>query len=89
VVQDTSLLTWIELQPELGERQQMVLKAIEQRGPATDVELSHYLGRRDPNFVRPRRKELYDKGMIRAVGKRECLITGRTAHVWAVVQRGT
>jgi len=88
MVRDTSLLSYLSLAPELGERQLLVYRALQRVGPATDMEVAVYLGVRDPNMVRPRRKELYDRHLVRAVGKRECKITGRMAYIWSAVQYG-
>lgn len=87
MVQDTSLLSWVELQPSLGDRQSEIFHALQQLGNATDVELAEYLGHADPNYVRPRRKELFDLGVVRAVEKRPCKVTGRTVYAWKVLKQ--
>lgn len=85
-VQDTSLLSWVELQPSLGEREALVYHALQQIEPATDREIAAYLHFKDPNMVRPRRKGLFDKGMINAVEKRACKITGKTVIAWETIK---
>lgn len=87
MIQDTSSLSWVELQPSLGERQALVYHALLQIGSATDMEVMVYLGKSDPNYVRPRRKELYDLGVVRAVEKRKCNVTGRTVYAWEVIKQ--
>lgn len=87
MIQDTSLLSWVELQPSLGERQAEVYHALQQLGNATDVEIAHHLGHLDPNYVRPRRKELLDLGVVRAAEKRPCKITGRTVYAWEIIKQ--
>ena len=86
-VEQTSMLSWVELQPALGKRQDEVYFALQTLGIATDWEITKALGRNDPNYVRPRRKELYDLGLIRAVGKRPCTITKRTVLVWEIIKQ--
>ncbi len=84
-MRQTSLLSYHDLQEsgEVSSRQKMVLDALIRLGhPATDREISDFLFRTDPNFVRPRRNELYKKGMIRCVGKRACLVSNKTAMIW-------
>lgn len=84
MVRDTSLLAYMDLKPELGERQELVFKAIKNRSGLTDREIANELGFSDPNKVRPRRKELYDLGLIKTIGKRECKITKRLAYIWGI-----
>lgn len=55
---------------------------------ATDSEIARALGHSDPNYVRPRRFELVEKGLVVASRKRRCLVTGRTCIAWSV-GRGT
>ena len=89
VIQDTTLLSFMQLNDigAIGERQLLIYDMLSQLGQATDWEITKALGKNDPNFVRPRRKELYDKGLIRAVAKRECSITHKHVLVWEVVKR--
>lgn len=65
-------------------RQQMVSNAIEAIEPATDQEITAYLGYTDPNKTRPRRVELVKAGEVMWVGTRPCKVTGRSAKVWAL-----
>ena len=87
-VLDTSLLSYIDLLPEIGERQYIIYCAFRDYGmPATDMEITVYLGKKDPNYVRPRRKELYDFGLVQMDCKRICTVTGKKVCSWRVVER--
>jgi hypothetical protein len=83
-MRDTSLQAYQQLQPRLGELQQIVLVFINAYPDSTDRELAEKIGRPDPNFVRPRRFELVDLGYVECSGKRVCKISGKIAHTWRV-----
>lgn len=68
----------------LGERQAMVLTFISNFPKCTDQEIAKGLGFKDPNAVRPRRKELLDQGYIIECGTKICNITGRRSTIWKV-----
>jgi len=84
IIQDTSLLSYIELvnTGELGLRQNLVYNAIKKHPDLTDSELTKVLGFNDPNKVRPRRKELCSAGLIFCSGKKKCSITKRLCMTW-------
>ena len=84
MIRDTSLLAFNEITATglLGEREAIVYRAICQNPNKTDQELMQLLGQSDPNYVRPRRKELLDLELIEDAGTRECSVTGMTAHIW-------
>ena len=86
-VQDTSIKTYHEIIAEglLGDRQVEVYELLLKNVPLTDVEITQKLGKRDPNYVRPRRKELVDMGLVEDAGKRKCSITHREAYQWRIV----
>lgn len=63
MIQDTSLLSWIELQPSLGKRQAEVYHALQALGNASDKELARHLNW-SINRVTPRRGELLRKDLI-------------------------
>ena len=42
----------------------------------------------DRNFVAPRVTELVDKGLVEAIGKRQCLYTGKKVAVYAIRNGG-
>jgi hypothetical protein len=80
-VRDTSLLAWLNLQPELGAKQALVYAALKVGGPMTNMELSVALGW-SINRVTPRVLELRHEGLVVLESERPCKITGRTAYAW-------
>lgn len=87
-VRDTSIRTYYEIKEEglIGKRQLEVLELFaEVKDSLTDMELAARLNYDDPNNVRPRRKELYDLGIVESDGKRVCRITDRLVHQWRMV----
>jgi hypothetical protein len=86
MVRDTSLDAYSDIKPELGARQKEVLDAIRTLGCPTDREVAKFLGHADPNYVRPRRKELLDAGYITECEKRQCSVTGKTVWSWRIVK---
>jgi len=83
-VKDTSIKAYQEIIEDgvLGNGQIEVYKTLIEEPDLTDCEISNLLGYKDPNKIRPRRKELLDLGLIQSSGKRECSITGKTAYQW-------
>lgn len=87
MVQQTSLLAYDDIKKDIGLRQRLVLKGFREIGcDASDREVASHLGFRDPNMVRPRRKELFDLGLLYAFSKRSCKITGKTVITWKVLK---
>lgn len=86
MVRQTSLLAFRDLcdRGVVSERQREVYSALVKLGCATDWELTKFLCRDDPNYVRPRRNELLNMGLITGRRKRQCIVTGRTAIEWEV-----
>ncbi len=86
MVRETSKETYKQIIEEgiLAQSQEAVYRALDLLGEATDREISDYMGKEDPNKIRPRRKELVDMGLVYEKGKKECAITGRLALVWAI-----
>jgi len=85
MVRDTSLLAYMDLKHTLGERQRIVFETIKGSPMGiTDIEIANELGFSDPNKVRPRRKELFDNGLIKAVGKRQDKFTNKMAYIWGL-----
>ncbi len=89
IVMQTSLLSYLEMIPLLGERQRIVYGALKElcknRRDATDSEIALHLGRGDPNYVRPRRNELaYKLGLIMLSSRRKCNVTGRLCMAWRI-----
>jgi len=91
-MRETSLEAYIEMKEEKkGTRREIIYETIKRLNSQgiypTDRELQEiYLHWKEPNMVRPRRKELEDMGMIAPAGKRKCLVSGRSAYTWVVVK---
>lgn len=87
MVRDTSVKTYYELVDEgfVSDRCQLVYNFLRLNPNLTDTELANGLDFDDPNAVRPRRKDLFDAGLVVSNGKRECAFTGRTCYQWVVV----
>jgi len=83
-MRDTSLDSYQEIKPTLGHAQGVVFETIKALGCPTDLEIMKFLHFSDPNKVRPRRKELLDKGFITECEKRACSISKRTVWSWRV-----
>lgn len=86
IVEKTSFESYLELRDSglLSERQQTILDAIRELGSASDSMITKYLGKVDPNYVRPRRKELLDLGLIVPAFEGVCQVTGRHVYFWEV-----
>jgi len=86
-VRDTSIKTYYEIIDEglLGERQVEVYELLYKKSDLTDREITAELHQTDPNYARPRRKELLDMGLIESSGKRKCSITHREVYQWRIV----
>jgi len=83
-VQDTSLEAYRLLTKEtLGERQRLVLKALEILGKASDKELAFALGW-PINTITPRRGELEEMGLVDYAGEQFDSKTQRHEIVWSV-----
>lgn len=83
-VRETSVISLQELRDELGARQRFVLDLIESFPDCTDRELAMKAGFTDPNSIRPRRSELFHKGLVAESGKRRCRVTGKLSTTWRV-----
>ena len=83
-MRETSIISYKELfnEGKIGKRQFQVIKAIERLKYATDNEISEFLNYEDPNYIRPRRKELYDLGIVIEHDKSVCKVSGKTAIRW-------
>lgn len=87
MVRETSMICYLEL-VELGkinERCQMVYQYILKNPSLTDTEIAVGMGFVDPNKVRPRRKDLYDMGLVVECELRPCSLSGKKCHTWEVV----
>ena len=93
-MQETSLQNFSNpnFQRKLGCRQLEIYRAIDElckiQGDCTDYEVTKYLNKQDPNYVRPRRYELVNKyKMVGYKRKRTCNVTGKVALAWGVLKR--
>jgi len=90
MIQETSTQSYYEEKRKgLSERHNEILKALEKNPQGlTDYELAVFLGKRDPNYVRPRRFELssveYGLKVEPCPEKRTCRITGKKAIAWRI-----
>lgn len=77
-------LEWLRDENLIGKRQHEVLGAVLEMPNSTDRELANYLDADDPNYVRPRRRELEKLGIIKESGERPCFITNRNSKTWCL-----
>jgi len=78
---DTSVEAAISMVTAAESIRNMVYEALAVRG-MTDLELSAHLGLSE-NTVRPRRVELYHKGLVESIGKKKTP-SNRMANIWGV-----
>jgi hypothetical protein len=78
---DTSQAAASAIEPKVGRLQAMVLEFIRECGGATDEEIQVGLALKQ-NTARPRRCELYLKGLVKDSGQRRSTSSGRLAAVW-------
>lgn len=78
---DTSVEAAISMVTAAENIRSMVYEALVVRG-MTDLELAAHLGLSE-NTVRPRRVELYHKGLVESVGKKKTP-SNRMANIWGV-----
>ena len=81
-VQDTTLESYILLKNcgKLGRMERIVYDAIKRWPGQTDTELTVLLDYSDPNNVRPRRRKLVQKGLVKYGNSRICRITKRRCN---------
>lgn len=83
MIQDTSLIAYFTERDKLYTRTKQVLALLKTtRTGLTDNEIMFNLGYQIPNMIRPRRNELYKKGLVVCCGTRKCNITNRLAKIW-------
>jgi len=84
----TRRMSYEEILGSLGPRYQAILEALRERPRSTARELALYLwGRKaipmpERNFVHPRLTELMKAGIVAAVDKKRCPITGKMVAVY-------
>lgn len=84
-VADTSRESYKELveTDKLSERHQEYIDVLSSLSePSTDQEVTRAANHIDPNYFRPRRKELFDLGMVMRGQKRRCKITNKKVYTW-------
>lgn len=83
MIQYTSLLAFMTEKKAFMTREQQVLTILKSRAEGlSDSEIMFNLGYKIPNMVRPRRHELYKKGLVKCIGTRKCSITNKLVKVW-------
>lgn len=89
MVRDTSIKTYYQIKEEglIGDRQIEVYELLMKMPNLTDREITIHLHQQDPNYARPRRKELLDMGLIESSGKRKCSITHRIVYQWRILEK--
>lgn len=88
ISKQVSLNAFLKLdEDKLSGMRKMVLDEFK-KGPGTDSEVMQRLGYSDPNKVRPRRKELYNMGLLRVNCKRVCGVTGLVVIEWIYINYG-
>ena len=84
----TRRMSYEEILGSLGPRYQAILEALRERPRSTARELALYLWERkaipmpERNFVHPRLTELMKAGIVAAVDKKRCPITGKMVAVY-------
>jgi hypothetical protein len=75
---------WLREEGILGDRQLEVFDIIVKQPFLTDREITRALEKEDPNYVRPRRRELEQLNIIKESGKKICTITRRKVCIWEI-----
>jgi len=81
-MQQTSIIAYLQLQPELSTRQEQIYKTLQKIGVATNKDLSNNTGL-PINSITPRILELRKKGLVKAEYYTQQ--NGRTAIAWGIV----
>lgn len=84
MIQKTSLDSYLEIQPELGEMQRLVFNIIKLYPFSSNHDLSHIM-EKPINSITPRVKELRDKGLVLHGGYKDDEITGKRVMTWITV----
>ena len=88
---ETRRMSYEEILAGLGKRHQMILEALRERPRSTARELALYLWEKgvipapERNFTHPRLTELMQAGIVAAVDKKRCPITGKMVAVYEIV----
>jgi DNA-binding MarR family transcriptional regulator len=87
MIAETSKQAYEFIQPELGERQYQVLKAIRQIQPCTNTMIARYL-RVTINSITPRTFELRNMKLVTYSHSDKCPVTNRQANFWKTTKFG-
>lgn len=84
MIDQVSLINYFDpdLSKKLNKREQQVYTALKQLGQATSWDILNYLKSTNPNLVRPRLTDLYNKGLI--IKSHQIRKEGVTQWVWMV-----
>ena len=83
MIQETSLESFMQILPELGDRQQQVLDCIRNHISVSNREISSILGL-PINSVTPRVKELRDLGFVVCCDIKKDEVTNRNVMCWRI-----
>ena len=83
MMQETSLDVYFDIKPRIGHMQGVVFETIIELGAPTDLEIARHLHFKDPNKVKPRRRELVKCGLVKQCPKRKCFVSGRKVLTWS------
>jgi len=86
MVQETSLLAYAEVIENLGERQRLILLAIDKISPCNNTQIAEYL-KIPINSVTPRVWELRKKKMVKLNKIDECPRTHRQSMFWERIKK--
>ena len=83
MIRDTSLNAYYSEKKRFNTRTIKVFNLLKNTpNGLTDNEIMFKLGYHIPNMTRPRRNELYKKGLVVCCGKRRCTITNKVVMIW-------
>jgi len=71
----------------ISKTQQVAYAILSDLGPATAREVGDALTGSQDRDITPRLSELAKTGAVERIGKRVCMVTGRTATLWGVTNR--
>ena len=84
-IEQTSLESFKDIQLKIGSRHKEIIGVLKNSSESlTDTEIARVLGKLDPNYVRPRRRELSLMGAIHKSDKRKCSITKKNCLTWRI-----
>lgn len=93
ITRETRRMAYDEILETLGPRYRAILEELKESGEATARELAVSLWQKgqiptpERNFVHPRLTELMTAGIVQAVDKKICGVTGKTVAVYAMTAK--